>query len=81
MGLFEGLFVAVTIITLFAIPFAVFAYVRYLRYKETITLADYPLGQQTRGRGRSRQRDHPQPQANRLLIVRQKPGFFKKPGF
>jgi hypothetical protein len=43
MGIFEGLFIAVTIITLFAIPFAVFAYVRYLRYKETITLAERGL--------------------------------------
>lgn len=43
MGLFEGVFTAVTIITLFAIPFAVFAFVRYLRYKETIALAERGL--------------------------------------
>jgi hypothetical protein len=43
MGIFEGLFMAVTIITLFAIPFAVFAFVRYLRYKETIALAERGL--------------------------------------
>lgn len=43
MGAFELVINAITIIIVFSIPFALFAYVRYLRYKETITLAERGL--------------------------------------
>lgn len=43
MGMFETLLVVFIILVVFAIPFAVFAFVRYLRYKETIALAERGL--------------------------------------
>jgi hypothetical protein len=43
MGTFESVVNASTIIIIFAIPFALFAYVRYLRHKETIALAERGL--------------------------------------
>jgi len=43
MGAFESVVNAFTIIIIFAIPFALFAYVRYLRHKETIALAERGL--------------------------------------
>jgi hypothetical protein len=43
MAAFELVINAFTIIMVFAIPFALFAYVRYLRYKETIALAERGL--------------------------------------
>lgn len=43
MGIFETLLVVFIILVAFAIPFAVFAFVRYLRYKETIALAERGL--------------------------------------
>jgi hypothetical protein len=39
----ETLAVGFTITMIFSIPFAFFAYIRYLRYKETITLAERGL--------------------------------------
>jgi hypothetical protein len=41
--MFEDFFIAVSVILLFFIPFAFFAFVRYLRYKETIALAERGL--------------------------------------
>jgi sterol desaturase/sphingolipid hydroxylase (fatty acid hydroxylase superfamily) len=43
MGMFEALLSVFVIIIVFSIPFAVFAFVRYLRYKETIALAERGL--------------------------------------
>lgn len=43
MGAFELVVNAFTIIIVFSIPFALFAYTRYLRYKETIALAERGL--------------------------------------
>lgn len=43
MDVFETLLVVFIILIAFAIPFAVFAFVRYLRYKETIALAERGL--------------------------------------
>jgi hypothetical protein len=43
MGAFELVVNAFTIIMVFSIPFALFAYVRYLRYKETMALAEHGL--------------------------------------
>jgi hypothetical protein len=43
MGTFESVVNASTIIIIFAIPFALFAYVRYLRHKEIIALAERGL--------------------------------------
>jgi hypothetical protein len=43
MGGFEVLVAAFAVTMVFSIPFAVFAYVRYLRYKETIALAERGL--------------------------------------
>lgn len=41
--MFDDLFITMGIITLFSIPFLFFAFVRYLRYKETIALAERGL--------------------------------------
>ena len=43
MEVFETLLVVFIILIAFAIPFAVFAFVRYLRYKETMALAERGL--------------------------------------
>jgi hypothetical protein len=43
MDAFELVVNAFTIIMVFSIPFALFAYVRYLRYKETIALTEHGL--------------------------------------
>jgi hypothetical protein len=43
MGVLEVLVTAFAVTMVFSIPFAVFAYVRYLRYKETIALAERGL--------------------------------------
>jgi hypothetical protein len=39
----ETLAIGLTLTMIFSIPFAFFAYIRYLRYKETITLAERGL--------------------------------------
>jgi len=43
MGGFEVLVTAFAVTMVFSIPFAAFAFIRYLRYKETIALAERGL--------------------------------------
>src|SRR5512134_2296813 len=43
MGVLELLLTVLAVAIAFAVPFAFFAYVRYLRYKETIALAERGL--------------------------------------
>lgn len=47
----ETLSVGITVVLFFSIPFIFFAYVRYLRYKETITLAEKGLLRPSRRNG------------------------------
>ncbi len=54
---FEALFIGLAIAIIFSVPFAFFAYIRYLRYKETIALAERGLlREQERKNGRSTMR-------------------------
>lgn len=54
---FEELAIGLAITMIFSVPFAFFAYIRYLRYKETIALAERGLlREQERKNGRSTMR-------------------------
>ena len=46
----EILAIGLTLTMIFSIPFAFFAYIRYLRYKETITLAERGLLRPSEGK-------------------------------
>lgn len=47
----QSLVIGLTVIIIFSIPFIFFGYIRYLRYKETITLAERGLLQPSRSEG------------------------------